>query len=498
MTRLQLFRHIRRNNILAFRRNPAYEQSVAAHVLMAIGGGMMAVYLIMFGVFFAVAANEDHEPGAWLLLMPLLMAIDFGSRFGVQQTPFMLVKPYMLLPLPSRSIIETFLLTAILSPYNWMWLCFFVPYAFIVFAGGASLGVVLTIILSGMLFVMFNSQWYLLVRTLTARSVFWWFLPAAVYAVYFVPIIFLKDGHLSQLSDIADFIVMVGAQWWLVPVAFVLLAAITLVNRHMQFRYVYEEISREQKRVAALKSVSQFTFLERFGQTGEYLKLELKSAMRNKAIRMRVITSLVLIAVLSLLIAYTDIYDNKMMLSFLCYYCFSLYGLTTLAKVMGPEGNYIDLLLTHRENILSLLKAKYYFHVAVLFVPLLLMLPAVIAGKFSLLMMLAYIFITSGVLFLVLFQLAVYNKQTLPLDQKLTGKGNVENGLQTIIVLVSMFAPLALLSLLILLFDEHAAYTILLVIGLLFTLAHPWWLRNIYVRMMKRKYVNLEGFHATR
>ena len=187
-----------------------------------------------------------------------------------------------------------------------------------------------------------------------------------------------------------------------------------------------------------------------------------------------------------------------MMLSFWCYYCFSLYGLTTLAKVMGPEGNYIDLLLTHRENILSLLKAKYYFHVAVLFVPLLLMLPAVIAGKFSLLMMLAYIFITSGVLFLVLFQLAVYNKQTLPLDQKLTGKGNVENGLQTIIVLVSMFAPLALLSLLILLFDEHAAYTILLVIGLLFTLAHPWWLRNIYVRMMKRKYVNLEGFHATR
>lgn len=498
MTRLQLFRLIRRNNNLAFKRNPAYEQSVAARVLMGIGGGMMAVYLIMFGVLFSVAANADHEPGAWLLIMPLLMAIDFGCRFGVQQTPFMLVKPYILLPLPSRSIIETFLLTSLLSPYNWMWLCFFVPYAIIVFAGGASLGVVLTIILSGMFIVMFNSQWYLLVRTLTARSVFWWFMPVAVYSIYFFPLILSQGNHTSWLYDIVIFVVVAGAQWWIVLVAVALLVVFTMVNRQMLFRYVYEEISREQKSGAALKTVSQFTFLERFGQTGEYLKLELKSALRNKAIRMRVITSLVLITVLSLLIAYTDIYDNKMMLSFWCYYCFSLYGLTTLAKVMGPEGNYIDLLLTHRENILSLLKAKYYFHVAVLFVPLLLMLPAVIAGKFSLLMMFSYIFITSGLLFMVLFQLAVYNKQTLPLDQKLTGKGNVENGLQTIIVLASMIAPLALLSALILLLDERMAYTILLAVGLLFTLAHPWWLRNIYERMMKRKYVNLEGFHATR
>jgi hypothetical protein len=29
-------------------------------------------------------------------------------------------------------------------------------------------------------------------------------------------------------------------------------------------------------------------------------------------------------------------------------------------------------------------------------------------------------------------------------------------------------------------------------------LAHPWWLRNIYERMMERKHENLEGFHATR
>jgi energy-converting hydrogenase Eha subunit E len=172
--------------------------------------------------------------------------------------------------------------------------------------------------------------------------------------------------------------------------------------------------------------------------------------------------------------------------------------MTALVKAMGAEGNYIDLLMTHRENILSLLKAKYYFHVAILVVPFLLAIPAVIAGKFSILMVIAYALLTSGVLYLVMFQLGVYNKQTLPLNQKITGKGNVENGLQLVIELLAMFIPVILVSVLLLLFNETVAYLILSAIGLITTLAHPWWLRNIYRRMMARRYENLEGFHASR
>ena len=498
MNRFQLFKLLRRNNNLAFRRNPAYEQSVAAKVMMVIGGGFMAAYLIFFAVMFSMMANESAEPGMWLMLMPLLMAIDFGVRFGIQQTPMMLAKPYLLMPVPSHSVIETFLITSLLSGYNWTWLFFFVPYCFIVLCGCATWSAALVVLVSGMLIVLINSQWYLLVRTLTQRSLLWWLLPLAVYAAYFVPLFMEADSEVAFFEDAVEAVVEFGSTWWFVLVCAASLVAIFMLNRWMQFRYVKEEIAREQKKPAALKSVTKFTFLERFGLDGEYLKLELKSVMRNKAIRARVITALALIIVLTLLIAYTDVYDGPMMLNFWCYYCFSLYGLTTLAKVMSPEGNYIDLLLVHRENILSLLKAKYYFHVAILLVPLILMLPAIIAGKFSLMMMVAYMLVTSGPLMMGLFQLAVYNKQTLPLDQKITGKNNVENGVQTFVVMAAMFVPLALVALLVLLFDEQTAYWILTAIGLAFTLAHPWWLRNIYERMMQRKYENLEGFHASR
>ena len=39
---------------------------------------------------------------------------------------------------------------------------------------------------------------------------------------------------------------------------------------------------------------------------------------------------------------------------------------------------------------------------------------------------------------------------------------------------------------------------VVLAIGIAFTLAHPLWLRNVYKRFMKRRYVNMEGFRASR
>jgi hypothetical protein len=47
-------------------------------------------------------------------------------------------------------------------------------------------------------------------------------------------------------------------------------------------------------------------------------------------------------------------------------------------------------------------------------------------------------------------------------------------------------------------FDSNTAYIVLIVIGLAFTLTEQYWMRDIYRRMMTRRYENLEGFHTTR
>ena len=144
---------------------------------MYLGAGLMAIYLIFIGMGMSMAANDSGEPAFLLLALPVFLIIDFFFRFVVQHTPAMLLKPYMLLPLPRHSVIDTFLYSSVLSGYNAVWLFMFVPYAYITFFGDATLSQALAILCGGMLLVMANSQWYLLVRTLTARSIFWWALP---------------------------------------------------------------------------------------------------------------------------------------------------------------------------------------------------------------------------------------------------------------------------------------------------------------------------------
>ena len=499
MNRLQIYRELRRHDKLGQKRHPMLEQSTVAKVMMYFGAGIMAVYLVFLGSLFGKLAAEEELPAMILgLMVLLLMPLDFLMRFISQQTPMMFIKPYLLLDMPRRTVVESYLLNLVISGYNWLWLTLLLPYAYICLVAGISLWAMLAVVLCGLLLVMVNSQWYLLVRTLIGRSLLWWLLPIAVYAAIIVPMVVLTDDPFDVMEDFFDTFDNAPMLWLLVLGALALLVAMLWLNRELQLRFVRQELSREEKKSTAIKHVWQLSFLERFGQVGEYLKLEVKSIMRNKAIRSRVLMSVGLIVMLTALISYTDVYDGAMLLNFWCYYCFAIYGMTTLVKIMGPEGNYIDLLMTQHENILLLLRAKYYFHVAILFIPLLIMLPAVIAGKFTVMMMVAYLLLTSGLGYLILFQLAVYNKQTLPLDAKITGKNNMESGLQLVIELTGMFVPLLLVGALVLTVGEDTAYLVMSIVGLLLTLAHPLWLRNIYVRMMRRKYVNMVGFHASR
>lgn len=492
MTRFQLFQLIRRNLRLRDRRSAAFEQNTIAKVLMLLGAGIFICYLIFFGVILGIVAKDEGADGTGLIIafLPAILTIDFFLRFMVQQTPLMLIKPYILLPVSKYTVIEHFLLSSIVSAYNFLWLALFLPYAIIAWSGGCSIGSCLMVVIIGFAAVCMNSQMYLTMRTLLNRSLLWWLAVIVVLALPWVP------GLVWPLDDVLDFYMTNGTTVWTLLIIIAVTIALFVVNRQMQFCFVYEEISKTEQ--ITIKHVREFKFLNRFGETGEYLKLEVKSVMRNKVMKARFRSSLIVIVIFSAMIAYTPVYDGIISTNFWCFYCFALYGVTSLIKIMCPEGNYIDLLMTHRENILSLLRAKYYFHCIMLIVPFVIQMPAVFTGKFTMLMMFAYLLICTGPLYMILFETAIYNNQTLPLQQKLTGKANIENGRQLIIELIAFIAPIALVNATLLLADPRTAYLVLIAVGLIFTIAHPWWLRRVYRCMMARRYVNLEGFHASR
>ena len=492
MNKFQLYRLLRKNTNLSYKRSPAFEQNKWAKLLIYLGAGMFALYLIMYGCIVGMAAKG--EAGMMLAFAPFYMAIDFLLRFIVQTTPGMMVKPYILQPISRYTAIECFLIGEHVSGYNLLWLCMFVPYSIIQLFAGESFVLVLLELVTCELLMILNSQIYLFFRTLINRSVLWLIPGLVFYALPFTPL--MLSPKADTFDKMVDMIIAQGLSWYALPIVLLVICGLFFVNRHMQFIFVYEEISKKTER--ALKHVSEFAFFNRFGLIGEYLKIELKSNIRNKTMRTRCIYSLCAVIAFSLLVAYTTIYDSELMQNFWCLYCFALYGVTALIKIMGQEGNYIELLMMHRENIIALLRAKFIFYSAVLIIPFVIMLPAVFTGKYTILMLFAYMLLTAGFLHFVIFQLAVYNKQTLPLQLKVTAKGNFENGMQLVIELFALFGPVLITGLGYLLVGLTYTYIFMCIVGLAFIIAHPIWIRNIYTRMMKRRYENLEGFMNTR
>ncbi|MCH5307460.1 MAG: hypothetical protein J1E37_05215 [Prevotella sp.] len=497
MNRLQLFLLLRKNTKLSEKRHPMFEANQYGKFFSYLASSIVGLEFMGLGTFLGWLAAKEDATEIIFLFMPFLLIVDFGVRFTTQQTPLMLVKPYLLIPVSKYSAIECFLVKQLLDLSNFFWILLFLPYGFIVWCGGATIWIVLAMLCLLHLMVLVNSQWYLFVRTLVNQSIFWWALPIMFYGSLILPFFFLSSKQIDNVIDFLIYFLNDNVFSWYTFIFFVILfVAFFVVNRRLQMRLIYDEISKNEK--TKLKHVSEFKALNRFGQIGEYLKLEIKSTMRNKTIRSRFIQGICLITIFSLLISFTDFYNSSFEHDFWCLYAFIFFGSTNLTQVMCPEGNYIDFLMVHKENILTLLRAKYYYYCTVLVLPLLVTLIPVIMGQFSILMVLAYLFTATGPIYLILFQMAIYNKMTLPLNDKLTGKNQMGNKWQTIVSMIAMFAPIIIVSLLRFLYSDVTAYWVLLIIGVVTTLAEPYWMRNIYRRMMLRRYENLEGFHATR
>ena len=186
------------------------------------------------------------------------------------------------------------------------------------------------------------------------------------------------------------------------------------------------------------------------------------------------------------------------MKDFILIYNYIIFGIMFLLTIMGYEGNYIDGLMSRKESIYSLLRAKYTLYSLALLIPFVLMTPAMVMGKLTVLSCVAWGLFTAGPIYFGLFQMAVYNTRTVDLNTKLTTRQNGGTGLQGIITAAVIGVPLLLNVLFKALWGETVTHVILIVLGAGFILTSRLWIKNVYHRFMKRRYKNLEGFRDSR
>lgn len=482
---------------LRLRRHPLYYRNRFVRLLLYFLAAYYAAILIFIGVVLPQALRSESTGTAAFHYLDggalVLLVLDFYCRFALQETPAHLARPFALLPLRRRALTRVFLLRAMKSWGNLFWLFFLVPFAVISVRPALGWGGVALWLTAYELLFVANALAYLLARTAIARHFAFLALPLAAHAALLTALFSLAP--LRHALSLYIYGMAAGhALGFLLPLA--LIGLLYWANLRLQSATAYDDVARREETVVKIRHASGFHFLDRFGTLGEYLKLELRLRLRNKQVRQQNLVLLTMMVLLTALMYFTPVYDGTFMTSFICLYNYVDLGMASLITIMCFEGNYIDGLMTRRESLLDLLRAKFYFNALLLLLPLLITVPLMCSGKITVWMNFGFMLFTLGVIYPACFQMAVYNKETLPLNQRLAGRqGNMAQNIMAVVILL---APIGIAQAAVVLLGDPAGYILLAALGLAGALSHPLWLRNVYRRMMARRYENMESFRASR
>ena len=497
MNSYKLYRLIRHNANLQDERHPMLDKNRFMKFLMAFYWLYFAAILLFMGVVMGIGMKNSYNGVAAFHVfdggMLYLIIIDFWLRFGLQETPAQRAQPYALLPIRRSFLMHTYLIRSGLAWGNLYWWFLLVPFGLITITVPLGWGAFFGWLLGWWLLCIANGFFYLFCRALILKHLAWTLLPAAIHGALLAIMLVPDKNPLDMPSTLLMYSFL---KWDFLPFLCtgILIAFLYWANFRLQMGMVLAEIGKKEDK--EIKHATQFNFLNRYGKLGEYLKLEVKQRMRNKSVRMSFFVGIGFMVMFSVIMYFSDVYDNNFMRSFICLYNYIILGMMTLITIMCYEGNYIDGLMSRRESILQLLTAKYYFNVLLLLIPPIILLPLMIIGKMSVWMNVGYFFFTAGVIYPAFFQMAVYNNNTLPMNTKITSKQG--NTTQQIFSTVIFFLPLGLERAATALLGEPWGYILLAVLGLAGIATHRLWLRNVYQRFMARRYKNMEGFRASR
>lgn len=489
-----IFYDLYKHQKLANKRHPMFEKNKFGKFFMYFMALFWLAYLLFIGIMLGLAIPEAtpnmegyHTFNQYAL--PIILGIDFLLRFIFQIPPSQEIKSYLLFPIKVRKLIHFLLSKSLLSPFNILWWFLILPFSLFTIPNLHGFTGIFYFLIGFWLLALFNNYWYLLCRTLIEEKFLYILLPITIYGL-------LVGSELLFNHSITTFFMNFGEQliFGNLIIFLAIIASIFIMwlfNFFLIKKVMYKELSKQED--TTVKHVSEYRFLDKFGEIGEFIRLEIKLLTRNKNPRNLLFIGCALIIFMELML-FTDAYKGAFGKDFVCTYNFVLLGMFFLTRIMSYEGNYIDGLMSRKESIYTLLRSKYYFYTLVSFIPYLLMIPSVVLGKITLLKATSCLFFAIGFTNFVLFQLAVYNYQKMPLNEKIMGKNSSGNWFQSLLSFFAIGFPLIFNSILRSFFGEIIAEISVLSIGLILVLTSNLWIKNIYHRFMKRRYTNMEKF----
>lgn len=498
---LQTFFAIKKNSRLADRRNPMFYQNKFAKGAFYFMYLYWAALFLFMGVMLPLAFEKDFQATESYDIMNRVLVFVFLADYTVRwliPTDYQDISRYFMLPIRKRSLYHIFLLDKLTSWGSLIWFFFFVPFALCTdiyrlygISGlmGYWIGLYLLLLL--------NHLWFIISKLLTEIKFYWLLMGIAV--VYGGQLLaefwgneWVSNGsvELGRLLIRCHWAAFAGILWAFGGLYY---AAFRLVG-HLSYQLGNHS---SQGKVSRLNAFQPF---KGQGQLSQFFNLEIRLLTRNKMPRYQLLMYLMITVVcLGIFYIMKDEVDSStpgMAGMWFIFGCGSL-GIFFLPVTFSLDASYLEgLIVSRKSSVYQLVRAKYLFYTLVATVS-----TGVLAIYFSiiginLLLLLSFYFVTLGYTYPILLFASTFNRSALELNKSMAGKAN--RFIVSLWMTASFMLPPFLKDFILIFLPDNEGLLLFGGLGLTGFLLHPFFLRKIADRWMKRRYEILEDLRKTK
>lgn len=483
MIRIFLFQYIKSHY-----RSTRFKTNLIFKILIALALFNICTIFFLFGlnfreILFRILPAVDPVKYFNQCLI-YLISIDFVLRFFFQKSNFFSVVSYLHLPIKRSSIISYILSIELFNIFNLLFIILVFPFAWlnILPYGWITFGLYLFNIL---LILVIQTYLSFLLRSMALKSFIYGLIPVTWILVVFI----MKYYFRIEIGEFTEplFNNILHQNYLILIMLFLAVILLVILDTRIIKQLLYNPFTSNNLKIGST------TTLLLNGQNNLYIHVEICLIFRNKRIRSILSIPLYLIIVTYILFFLIPVTDSYTV--FFWYLClFGIWGYSYLQYVFSFESSFFDFLATTNFNLHEYLKAKYRLIVFFTFLILFIISPILIFKKQSLYIVLTAFFYDISIGFFIVFLTGTFNKARINLKDSMLFNYQGNNTLQLISLAFAILFPLSFLAISTSLLSQQIGLIMLNFLSFISLLLNKRWFLLINRQLLKRKYINMEGF----
>lgn len=416
--------------------------------------------------------------------------VDTFFRFLIQELPTINIESYLTKNIRKKEIVRFLNIRSLFHFLNIIPLFLFIPFSISVIGKKYGIVSVIGFDLSVIFLTFFN---HFLIGYIKRKSI----LKVSSYFIFIFAFALLTVLDYKNVLSISSFsawiFIKIIAIPWLAIIPVFLFIGAYILNRSYLYKNLYlDELSKKQKRV---QNNTEYTWLNKYGEIGDLLALEIKLITRNKRPK-----SLLVMSILFLLygfIFYKPEYIHSISLGFLLFGAFFVTGMFSVAYgnfLFAWQSASFDGLITSKIQVKEYVKSKIYFLFLGCTISFILSnLYGIMSWKLILIQFVAYLF-NVGINNFIMAYLSTFNYKFVDISQKAAFNYSGTGMVQWVYMLVIMILPAILYAIPAFIWGNWVGIATIGTIGLISLICSNIWIDFLTKEFNKRRYKISEGF----